>query len=107
MKYRAQRYPTRFPVTLKVGAVGRPCEVTSISASGARVTVDHLFGVGEKVKLTYSGNQVPGTVRWATADAAGIVFDRALNKGDLDRIRFGLRAAGQRPSHRVGFAAWQ
>ncbi|PVA07241.1 PilZ domain-containing protein [Thalassorhabdomicrobium marinisediminis] len=105
MKYRAQRYPTRFQVTLRVGAVGFKSTITSISAMGARITLDQPLAVGQGISLDYAGQRVPAKVRWVRNAAAGVTFDRALPKAELERLRSGLPGIGARPSHRVGFAA--
>lgn len=49
MRYRAQRYPTRYPVKLKVGAVWFKATATSVSESGICLSVDASVTVGENV----------------------------------------------------------
>ncbi|MEL6960874.1 MAG: PilZ domain-containing protein [Pseudomonadota bacterium] len=105
MKYRSHRFPTRFPVRVKVGAVGLPAMITSISSTGAGLSVEQPMAVGQRVKLSYAGGDVAGTICWSTQDRAGVTFARPLAKSELDRIRFGLRSVHTRPSHRVGFGA--
>ena len=104
MKYRAQRYPTRFPVTITKGAVGMKSLVSSISATGACVQVDAPMAVGDKVVLQYLNQRQTGKISWSSTDRAGLVFDRPLGKVELDRIRFGLRSAMAPQSHRRQFS---
>ena len=104
MKYRAQRYPTRFQVTLRVGAVGFPSMITSISSEGARVALTQDLGVGQSVTVDYAGQRVAAKIRWVFNSVAGVTFDRPLPKAELDRIRFGLPGGVATRSHRVGYA---
>ena len=107
MKYRAHRYPTRFPVTVKVGALGIRSLISSVSASGACLQLDQPLGVGQPIMIEYSGNRLRATVRWMHDERAGVVFNRMLGKSELDRIRFGLRGGQSTRTSRVGFAMMQ
>lgn len=104
MKYRAQRYPTRFPVKVMIGGSGKQAEINSISGSGARICVDEFLAVGATVTLVYSGGRISGVVQWSTPTLCGIKFGRPLAKSELDRIRYGLRSAMGQRSHRIGFS---
>lgn len=104
MKYRAHRFPTRFPVTVRLGAVGRKSLVTSISASGACLSIGETLAVGQTIDVTYSGGRLAGKVCWSNGDKAGVTFARPLGKSDLDRIRFGCNPVGSSRPRRVGYA---
>ncbi|WP_375281522.1 PilZ domain-containing protein [Pseudooctadecabacter sp.] len=104
MKYRAHRFPTRFPVTVRLGAVGYKSLVTSISASGACLSVGESLAVGQSVEVSYSGGRQTAKVCWANGDKAGVTFARPLGKSELDRIRFGCNRTGSAGPRRVGYA---
>ena len=104
MKYRAPRFPTRYPVKLKIGPVGYRSLVTSVSASGVCLSIDQPVAIGQDVALDCPIGQVRGKVKWATDGKVGVMFNRPLARADLDRIRYGLQAnvAARRP--KIGFA---
>lgn len=104
MKYRAQRFPTRYPVKLKIGPVGYKSLVTSVSASGVCLSVDQPFAVGQDVALDCPVGQVRGKVKWSTDDKVGVMFNRPLARADLDRIRYGLQSNVAARRQKIGFA---
>lgn len=104
MKYRAPRFPTRYPVKLKIGPVGYKSMVTSVSASGVCLCVEHQFAVGQDVALDCPIGQVKGKVRWVTDDKVGVQFNRPLARADLDRIRYGLQSNIAPRHQKIGFA---
>ena len=90
MKYRAQRFPTRYPVKLIVGPVGYKSLIISISASGVCFTVDQTLAVGQDVALGCLVGQIRGKVKWSSGDKIGVMFNQPIARADLERIRHGL-----------------
>lgn len=74
----------------------RPCILTDLSASGARVLVDRRLRIGNQVMLSWGhGLEAFGDIVWATPTECGIVFDEVLGEtvlhaarrlGDSDRL---------------------
>ncbi|SLN55511.1 PilZ domain-containing protein [Pseudooctadecabacter jejudonensis] len=105
MKYRAHRYPTRFPVTVDIGGTGVRAVITSISSSGACLNMQPAPKTGQMLTLRHTNTRHVAKVKWATEDKAGIAFSPPLSKPALDRIRFGVNQIGghTRP-RKIGFA---
>ncbi|MGB3245864.1 MAG: PilZ domain-containing protein [Sulfitobacter sp.] len=103
MKYREQRYPTRFPIVLVVEGVRRQCTVHSISAAGASIVGADQLRIGQEVILDYSVGRMPAVVRWANQRKAGVSFDHDLSLNSLNRIRRGLQTSTHQHFHRTGF----
>jgi len=104
MKFRAQRYPTRYPVSLKVGVVEYMSLVTSVSGGGMCLTVDELVPVGEAVTMECQVGRFKGEVRWAVDDKIGVKFVHPISKGLLDRIRYGMQVSEGMRRPKVGLA---
>jgi len=104
MRYRAQRYPTRYPVTLKVGVVGFKSLATSVSASGICLSIEHPVPVGQAVVMDCAAGTFEGEIRWVTKDRVGVKFNRPINKPVLDLIRYGMQVASNMRRPKVGFA---
>lgn len=103
MKFRAQRYPTRYKGDIKKGSETFDCTILSISTGGARIAMDKLPDVGEKVIVDYPGGESAALVKWARNGEIGVAFDRALESYWVDRIRFGLQASIAQSARMVRF----
>lgn len=104
MKYRAHRYPTRFPVNVRLGSVEARCLVTSVSDTGACLEVEHHFDEGLSLVLEASGLRLSGEVKWYKENRIGLAFDRRLSKVEVDRLRFRMQGGGYQHRPHVGFA---
>ncbi len=105
MKYRAQRYPTRYPVTIRVGAVGFRATATSVSASGVCIAMDDAVpAIGEAVMVESPAGKFKGEIRWVNDDKVGVKFSQAIHKSVLERIRYGLQVSHQMRRPKIGFA---
>lgn len=106
MRYRAQRYPTRYPVKLKVGAVWFKATATSVSESGICLSVDASVTVGENVLIECPVGSFEAVVRWGTENKIGLRFAKAIPSADLSRLRYGLQVSGhaRKPNISVGFS---
>lgn len=104
MRYRAHRYPTRFPAMIKAGVVAQKGLITSISASGASVQLEIPLAPLQRVVIEFAGGRISGQVVWCSQDRASLKFSMPLGKRELDRIRYGLNAGVSQRSHRIGFA---
>ena len=103
MKFRAQRYPTRYPVKLKVGLVAHPSMITSVSVSGICLAVEQDIPVGQDVVVDCQAGQLRGKVKWSSEDKVGVKFGRPLSRAELERIRFGIQASATARRPKIGF----
>ncbi len=69
--------------------------VRNVSAGGLMAFVTHVPGVGERVAIEMSSQQISSTVVWIRDDLVGFKFDQSLDLGEL--------LAGRKPRH--GFRA--
>ncbi len=104
MKYRAQRYPTRYPLKLMVGAVAYNTLVTSVSASGMCLQIDQDLAINQDVKLNCTTGAVAGKVMWARDGKVGVMFNRPLGRMELERVRYGLASSGHAGRTKIGFS---
>lgn len=102
MRFRAHRYPTRYPATVVAGGVQMDGVITSVSASGACITLrdgiaphDRL-AVGQTIVVNHATCQISATVRWMRDGKTGLTFARPLLPRDLDRLRYGMQSTGLR-----------
>ncbi len=66
--------------TLSGEGVCLPCSVRKLNAAGATLHQDAAVSEGDALALTLaSGQSLPGTIAWATADSTGFAFDTAVD----------------------------
>ena len=96
----ASPYPRRplrlrieFPAVLTVEGVAHPIMVRDLSRQGARIEIDALLAVGQKIKLEAQG--VPtliGNVCWRSSPSYGVVFQQLFTFEELALLAARLQA---------------
>jgi len=103
MRYRNRRFPTRFAIKLSFGDTSFPATIFSVSAGGAGLTLEQTPEIGQAATLTCFGTRIDGNIRWVSPNKAGIAFSRILSRSELDRIRYGIKAATSSQPYRTKF----
>lgn len=101
----ASPYPRRplrlridFPAILTADGVAHPAMVRDLSRQGARIEVDGLLAVGQKMKLEARGlPTLIGNVCWRSAPSYGVVFQQLFTFAELAVLAARLQAPADAP----------
>ena len=94
MKYRARRFPTRYPIDVRRGrSLGR-CIMENISFSGAGLLTDEPVNVDEVIVLEAPQGPIRANVKWAGSGKVGVAFEAELPAFVLDQFRYAVRSLG-------------
>lgn len=96
---RESRHPTHVSIILEARGFGRYFVVKNLSRSGAGISGQKNLKVGERVALNFGKRRLHATVRWATENKAGVVFERGLRDTELrELVRLRGDTHGQSPN---------
>ena len=83
---RAPRAEVNVPVRIKSAGSWHAAVLRNISQGGARLQLGKRQDLDEAILLSAPGlAAIPGSVRWCTADTAGIAFDQLVPFADIAR----------------------
>ena len=74
MRFRRQRHPTEFQVTLALPSGDVKCKLTDISETGARLEGSVELVAGDSVTFKSSHGRALGIVKWANGVKIGVEF---------------------------------
>lgn len=89
MKFRRHRYPTKFPVTLRLSGQDAKATITDVNESGARLTTDADIKRGDRVVITFTMGRIEGIVQWAAGTRVGLAFRPQIPLHMVDTMRYG------------------
>ncbi len=89
-QFRRHRYPAALPVVVTTPTGRQSAVLIDVNQGGARLEGVKNVMRGDRITLHVMNEQVPGTIRWASAHRIGVAFVMPARPALVDILRQGV-----------------